>query len=117
MNFSQFHDLCVEETDYRPHFTCGGILYFLKHNHTAQWVNTVRKSVNCVCALPQNQQTQHTCTIVTAALQFQHSQTEFNFWVTLVYGKVRLAHSSILTVCDNAGGIKERAWYEKEVFV
>jgi len=56
-------------------------------------------------------------TIVTVALQYQHSQTEFIFWATLVYGKVRLAHSSILTVCDNVGRIKERAWYEKEVFV
>ena len=59
----------------------------------------------------------HMCTIETAVLWFQHSQTEFILWVTLVYGKVRLAHSSILTVCDNAGRIKERAWYEKEVFV
>ena len=48
----------------------------------------------------------HMCTIVTAALQFQHSKTEFIFWVNLVYGKVRLAHSSILTVSDNAGRIK-----------
>ena len=31
--------------------------------------------------------------------------------------KVRLAHSSIITICDNAGRFKERAWYEKEVFV
>jgi hypothetical protein len=56
-------------------------------------------------------------TIVTAALQWQHSQTELIFWIALVYGNVRLAHSSILTVCDNAGRIKERAWYEKEAFV
>ena len=34
-----------------------------------------------------------------------------------IYGNVRLVHSSILTVCDKAGRIKERAWYEKEVFV
>ena len=26
MNFSRFHVLRVEETDYRPYFTCGGIL-------------------------------------------------------------------------------------------
>ena len=48
--------------DYRPHFTCGGILYFLKHyKHTARCVNTVRMFANCVCALPHNQQTRHAC--------------------------------------------------------
>ena len=34
-----------------------------------------------------------------------------------IYGNVRLAHSSILTICDNAGRIKERASYEEEEFV
>ena len=34
-----------------------------------------------------------------------------------IYCNVTLAHSSILTVCDNAGRIKQRAWYETEVFV
>ena len=34
-----------------------------------------------------------------------------------IHGNVRIAHGSIITVCDNAGRIKERAWYEKEVFV
>jgi len=56
-------------------------------------------------------------TIMTAALQWQHLQRELIFWITLVYGYVRIAHSSILTVCDNAGRIKERAWYEEEEFV
>jgi len=40
MNFSRFHVLRIQETDYRPHFTCGGVLYFLKHyKHTARCVN------------------------------------------------------------------------------
>jgi len=56
-------------------------------------------------------------TTVTAELQWQYSQTELIFWITLVYGNVRLADSSILTVCDNAGRIKVRAWCEKEGFV
>ena len=56
-------------------------------------------------------------TTVTAELQWQYSQTELIFWITLVYGNVTLAHSSIFTVCDNAGRIKERAWCEKEGFV
>jgi hypothetical protein len=30
---------------------------------------------------------------------------------------VRLAHSSILKICDNAGRIKDRAQSEKKVFV
>ena len=34
-----------------------------------------------------------------------------------IYGNVRPVHNSTLTVCENAGRIKERAWYEKEVFV
>jgi len=61
--------------------------------------------------------TARTRNIVPAALQWRHSQTELIFWINLVYGNVRLADSSILTVYDNAGRIKERAWYEKEVFV
>jgi len=61
-NFSQFHVLRIQETDYRPHFTRGRILYFLKHHkHTARCVNTVRMSANCVRALPQNQQSRHAC--------------------------------------------------------
>ena len=37
-------------------FTCGRILYFLKHyTHTAQCMNTVQMSAYCVWALPQNQ--------------------------------------------------------------
>jgi hypothetical protein len=63
-NFSRFHLLRIQETDYRPHFTCGRILYFLKHYKlTVQCVNTVRMSANCVCALPQNQQTRHACAL------------------------------------------------------
>ena len=34
-----------------------------------------------------------------------------------IYGNVRIAHSSIITICDNAGRIKKRAWYEEGVFV
>ena len=34
-----------------------------------------------------------------------------------IYRNVRFAHSSKLTICDNAGRIKERALYEKKVFV
>jgi len=62
MNYSRCHVLCIQETDYRPHFTCGGILYFRKHyKQTALCVNTVRMSAYSVRALPQNQQTRHPC--------------------------------------------------------
>jgi len=62
MNFSQCHILRIQETDYRPHFTCGGILYFLKHyKHTAQCVNTIWMSAKSVHDLPQNQKTRHAC--------------------------------------------------------
>jgi hypothetical protein len=62
VNFSQFHVLCIQETDYRLHFTCGGILYFLKHHkHIAQCINIVQMSANCVHVLPQNEQAQHAC--------------------------------------------------------
>jgi len=74
-------------------------------------------SVNCLRLATESTNSAHMCTIVTAALQLQHLKTEFIFWIALVYGKVRLAHSSILTVCDNVARIKERAWYEKEVFL
>ena len=76
-NFSRFHVLCIQKLDYRLHFTCGGVLYFLKHyKHTARCINTVRKkeSTNSVCM--------HT--IVTTALQQQYLQTELIFWVTLI---------------------------------
>jgi len=62
MNFSQFHVLHIQEMDYRPHFTSGGSLYFLKHyKHTARWVNTVQMSANCVRALTKNPKTRHAC--------------------------------------------------------
>ena len=76
-NFSRFHVLRIQKPDYRLHFTCGRVLYFLKHyKHTARCVNTVRKkeSTNSACM--------HT--IVTAALQQQYSQTELIFRISLV---------------------------------
>jgi len=54
---------------------------------------------------------------MTTVLPMTILAMELIFWITLVYDNVTLAHSSILTVCDNAGRIKERAWCEKGVFV
>jgi len=71
----------------------------------------------CPCLATESKNMAHTCSFMTAVLQWLHSQTELIFWITLVYDNVTLADSSILTVCDNAGRIKERAWCEKEVFV
>ena len=68
-NFSRFHILRIQKTDYRPHFICGRILYFLKHyKHTARYINTVRMFANCVRALTKNQQIWHACT----SLWLQH---------------------------------------------
>ena len=83
-----------------------GFSIFLNIINTARCVNAVQMSVNCIRALPQHQQTRHA-----------RAPSWPQCWITLVYGNVMLAHSSILTVCDNAGWIKERAWNVKEVFV
>jgi len=82
----------------------------------------MRKHCSNVCELHSCLATESTNsarirTIVTVALQWQHSQTELIFRITLVYGNATLAHSSVLTICDNAGRIKEKVWYEKELFV
>ena len=71
----------------------------------------MRKRCLNVCELHPYLATESTnlATIMTAALQWQHSQTEFIFWIALVYSNVRFAHRSILTVCDNASRTKERA--------
>jgi hypothetical protein len=62
MNVSRFRVSCIQETDYRPHFTCGGLLDFLEHcKHTGRCVNVVRLSANCVHAFQKDQQTLHTC--------------------------------------------------------
>jgi hypothetical protein len=49
--------------DYKPNFTCGGLLNFLEHcKHTARCVNMGRFSANCLHAFQKDQQTQHVCT-------------------------------------------------------
>jgi hypothetical protein len=51
------------ETDYRPHFTCDGLLSFLEHcKYTGRCVNVGWFSANCVRAFPKNQQTLHSRT-------------------------------------------------------
>jgi hypothetical protein len=62
MNVNRFHVSCIQETDYSPHFTCGGLLDFLEHcKHTGRCVNLVRFSANRVRAFPKDQQTLHAC--------------------------------------------------------
>jgi len=43
-------------------------------------------SANCVRALPQNQQTRHTC--APSWPQRQYSQTELTFWIPYVHWKI-----------------------------
>jgi hypothetical protein len=71
MNVSRFRVSCIQETDYRLHFTCCGLLYFLEHSKH----RTMLKRGSIVCKL-------HLClpkgpinstrmrTVVTAALQY-----------------------------------------------
>ena len=85
-NFTRFHVLRLQETDYRQHLTCGGILYFLKHYKPH---STMRKHCSNVCKLRPCLATESTNSarmhdIVTAALQRQYSQTELIFRVTVV---------------------------------
>jgi hypothetical protein len=86
MNFSRFHVLRIQETDYRPYFTCGGILYFLKYyKSTARCVNTVQTSANCVRALTKNQLTRHAC-VPSWPQRCSGNIRKRNllFWITLV---------------------------------
>jgi len=72
-NFSHFHVLHIQEMDYRPHFMCGGILYFLKHykqNRICWHRSNVCKL--CLCLATESTNSAHTHTIMTTALQWQY---------------------------------------------
>jgi hypothetical protein len=72
MNVSHFHVSCIQETDYSPHFTCGGLPDFLEHcKHTGRCATAVRLSVNGVRAFPKDNYARMRA-IVTAALQRQY---------------------------------------------
>jgi hypothetical protein len=88
MNVSWFHVSCIQETDYRLHFTCGGFLDFLehfKHRTMRKHGLIVRK---CACAFQKDQQTPRMCTIVTAALQWQYLQMELILRIRLIQGNM-----------------------------
>jgi hypothetical protein len=86
MNFSRFHVLRIEKMDYRPHFTCGGVLYFPKHyKQAARCVNTSKGCKLRPCLDKESTNSACMRTIVTAALQRQYSQTELIFWIALVF--------------------------------
>jgi hypothetical protein len=60
MYVSRFNISCIQETDYRAHFTCGGFLDFLEEfKHTGRRVKVVRLPENCVRAYQKNLQTLH----------------------------------------------------------
>jgi hypothetical protein len=90
MNVSRFHVSCVQETDCRPHFTCGGLLNFLEHfKHTGQCVNIVCLQMASVPSKKKKTTTTTTNsarmhTIVTAAFQRQYLQMELILWIHLV---------------------------------
>ena len=92
-NVQYLYCAVVQKTDYRPHFTCGGVLYFLNHyKHTARFLNTVRQTANCVRALTKNQQTRPACA------PSQYSQMELIFWITLLNGLSKI--DSGYSVCE-----------------
>jgi hypothetical protein len=96
-NLQYLYCAVAQETDYRLHFTCGGVLYFLNHyKHTARCVNTVRQTANCVHALSKNEQTRHA--YAPSLPQRQYSQTELIFWITLVNGLSKI--DSGYSVCE-----------------
>jgi hypothetical protein len=99
MNFSRFHVLRIQETDYRPHFTCGRILYFLKIKKK----NTLRKHCSNVCNLrpcldKESNYSARKCTIMAPTLQRQYSQTELTFWITYVYLKSKNLAAKVILV-------------------
>jgi hypothetical protein len=62
MNVSRFPVSCIQETDYRAHFSCGGLFSSLEHcKHTGRCINAVWLSANGVRALPKDPQTLHAC--------------------------------------------------------
>jgi hypothetical protein len=70
-----FYISCNQETDYRAHFTCGGLLDFLEHcKHTGQCVNAVRLSAYRIRAFPKDQQT-----LPTSRMQVRSATT----WASL----------------------------------
>ena len=75
MNFSLFHVLHIQEMDYRPHFICGRILYFLKH-YKHSMVCKYRSNVCklCLCLATESTNSTHTHTIMTATLQWHISK-------------------------------------------
>jgi hypothetical protein len=84
MNVSRFHVSCIQETEYRLHFTSSGLLDFLEHCKHIGW------SINADClhmASVPSQRANKLCmrTIVTAALQRQILQMQLILWISLVY--------------------------------
>jgi hypothetical protein len=62
MNISRFRVCCIQETDYRPRFTCSGLLDFLEQfKHTGRCVDVVRLSAYWAHAFQKDQQTLHAC--------------------------------------------------------
>jgi hypothetical protein len=99
MNVSQFHVLCIQETDYTPHFTCGVLLNFLeycKHRMMHKRGLIVCKWHPCLSKGSTNSARMHT--IVTTALQWQYLQTELILWIRLVFKT--FANVELALECD-----------------
>ena len=66
-NFSWFHVLHIQEMDYRPHFMCGGILFFLNIINTTRCVDKL-----FLCLATESTNSARTCTIMTVVLNWQY---------------------------------------------
>jgi hypothetical protein len=86
MNVTRFYVSCIQETDYRPHFTCSGLLDFLEHfkHRTMHKLGLiVYKLYPCLPKGPINSACMPT--IVTSGLQWQYMRTELILWICLIY--------------------------------
>jgi hypothetical protein len=86
MNVSRFHVSCIQETDYRLHYACGGLLNFLEHfKHRMMCKRGSIVCKLCLCLLKGPTNSARVRTIVTTMLQRQYLQTELILWIHRVY--------------------------------
>ena len=92
------------------------------YNHAAHLVSSSttlavlnNTSEKCKCTSPSAMEVRNWYKTVGTEGKLDKINWHKRGWMKCyIYGNVRIAHSSIITICDNAGRIKERAWYEKE---
>jgi hypothetical protein len=85
INVSWFHVSWIQETDYRPHFTCGGLLDFVGHcKHTGRCINLVQLSANGIRTFPKDPQTLHVCAPSWPQRCSSNNCEQLILWIRLV---------------------------------